>query len=564
MSASPTLTGTITAASISASANISASTGLFSGNVGIGTTSPGALLHIGSGYGVTSSMARLSVGYDTSRNPRGVLEWHDVSNTTGRIFTEYDGTMVSMVFGSLYNTAYNNNNLMIIRGNGRVGIGATAPDFNLVVGTPGSTTDATIQIGSSATTTGNLFFGDATGGGSNSFAGYIQYDHSGNSLRLGTNSTERVRVDSSGNVGIGNTTPGTDGGVTPRLAVATPANADKFVGIGYDNSGDYGFIHSIHRATAWKNLAIQAFGGNVGIGTTSPDATLQVVGTAFFGADGAYVGVGSPRVVFYNTANTETSTLWFQAGVGSSLAGFKPNDGTFYITNTYAGNALGTNGISISTGGNVGIGTASPDANLTVQGQASFNSGSLANPGIAARGDLNTGIYFPAADTIGFVEGGVEAMRLDASGRLGIGTTIPSRTLTVNGSTNITGSLDVTGAFTAQTKSFKIQHQVQTDKSLVYGVLEGPEHAVYARGRVSIGLTGTQTIYLPDEWEWLVDEDTITVQLTPIGSHQKLYVESTNSKYITIAIDGFFTKNINCYYLVHATRKDVAPLQTVQ
>jgi len=56
-----------------------------------------------------------------------------------------------------------------------------------------------LSIYSGASSTGNLFFKDS---GSN-FAGYVQYDHSDNSMRLGTSITERMRIDSSGNVGIG-------------------------------------------------------------------------------------------------------------------------------------------------------------------------------------------------------------------------------------------------------------------------------------------------------------------------------------------------------------------------
>ena len=47
----------------------------------------------------------------------------------------------------------------------------------------------------------------------------------------------------------------------------------------------------------------------------------------------------------------------------------------------------------------------------------------MSAPSISNDGDPNTGIYFPAADTIGFVEGGVESMRLDSSGNLGLGVT---------------------------------------------------------------------------------------------------------------------------------------------
>jgi hypothetical protein len=62
-----------------------------------------------------------------------------------------------------------------------------------------------------------------------------------------------------------------------------------------------------------------------------------------------------------------------------------------------------------------------------------FGIGSLALPSISFIGDPNTGIYSPAADTIAFVEGGVEAMRIDSSANVGIGTSSPTTKLDVNG-----------------------------------------------------------------------------------------------------------------------------------
>jgi hypothetical protein len=90
--------------------------------------------------------------------------------------------------------------------------------------------------------------------------------------------------------------------------------------------------------------------------------------------------------------------------------------------------------------------------------------------------------------------------------------------------------------------------------TLQYGVLEGPEHSVYVRGR----LTNNSTIILPDHWIGLVHEETITVNLTSIGKQQSLFVKNVNAT--TIEIDG--DENIDCYYTVFAERKDIEKLVT--
>jgi hypothetical protein len=64
---------------------------------------------------------------------------------------------------------------------------------------------------------------------------------------------------------------------------------------------------------------------------------------------------------------------------------------------------------------------------------ATLSAGSAAAPCITTTGDVNTGIFFPAADTIAFTEGGAESMRIDSSGQVGIGTASPTQKLDVAG-----------------------------------------------------------------------------------------------------------------------------------
>ena len=66
-------------------------------------------------------------------------------------------------------------------------------------------------------------------------------------------------------------------------------------------------------------------------------------------------------------------------------------------------------------------------------------------------------------------------------------------------------------------------------------------------------------IYLPQEWEWLVDEESITVQLQPIGDrHFHLNVVEFNNKEIHIMEAD--DKPIDCFYHVYGERKDINPL----
>lgn len=105
--------------------------------------------------------------------------------------------------------------------------------------------------------------------------------------------------------------------------------------------------------------------------------------------------------------------------------------------------STGTNQFLIRATGGVGIGTNSPATALTVAGQISANPGSAAVPGFTFSGDLNTGIYSPAADFLAISTNGVERMRATDFGNVGIGTTTPNNKLSVTGSADFSGNVGI-------------------------------------------------------------------------------------------------------------------------
>ena len=176
------------------------------------------------------------------------------------------------------------------------------------------------------------------------------------------------------------------------------------------------------------------------------------------------------------------------------------------------------------------------------------NGGNVHNQGSIALGRYNKHGVTDAFLTIG--DGKTDSLRRDL---------LVARTgsIELHGHFTQSGNVSITGKLEATQKSFVIPHPTKDNKKLVYGVLEGPEHAVYVRGRVK-----ENYIDLPEEWTGLVAEDSITVQLTPIGKHQNLFVDEISNTRIFIKNSNLLRSGIDAFYFIQGTRKDIEPLET--
>ena len=128
-----------------------------------------------------------------------------------------------------------------------------------------------------------------------------------------------------------------------------------------------------------------------------------------------------------------------------------------------------------------------------------------------------------------------------------VGSTIEKFMDFVTGAT----TLNKTFGIAVSKKSFDISHPTKENHSLRYVCLEGPSAEVYVRGK----LRGSNKIELPEYWKGLVDPDSITVTLTPIGTFQELFYEEVEWC-STIKVMNAAGGPVNCSYTVFAERKD--------
>lgn len=150
--------------------------------------------------------------------------------------------------------------------------------------------------------------------------------------------------------------------------------------------------------------------------STNINCTNTLAGGAKVTISTAGTGALSDAVLVFNNS-TATAVNWAVGCDGNDTKAFKISRNA----------TLGTNDALIIRSDNqrVGIGAtyATITAPLTVGGVAAFAAGTAPLPSIARSNDLDTGVYFPAADTVGITTGGAERVRISSSGNVGIGAT---------------------------------------------------------------------------------------------------------------------------------------------
>jgi hypothetical protein len=278
-------------------------------------------------------------------------------------------------------------------------------------------------------------------------------------------------VDSIANeVGIGTTIPTSNlhvigtANITSNLVVGG-AITENTNGVFYNVATQFDIGTAPNQIPLNQYLGTMAFqdAAGVSVGTLVASGNVSTANLNIVGAVNITNPVAAVDLINVNNHNIYgVGQLRFNdPGPGEGLQWDGGNIWTIYespndlITNSAGNLQFANNGVrrftlnssgSADFTGNVGIGTSNPTSNLHVIGTANVSSniivgaGSASAPSYTTAGDDNTGIFFPAADTIAFAEGGTESMRIDSQGRVSIGATSFNGIGSLRARRNITGS----------------------------------------------------------------------------------------------------------------------------
>ncbi len=407
------------------------------GNVGIGDTTPVAMLTVGNGdlFQVNSSGAIAAVtGITTSG---GYTQSGAGVNTLSGA-TTIGGTLTLSSAAS-----------------------AAAADSVLMINSSNQvtkTTRAELFAASGWSLTGNTLADSTTQflGSANAFP-----------VILRSNNTERMRITSSGNVGIGTNNPG------------APLQVGNYTQLTNDNTNEFAVLTAKTAVGGGQRVFVSATdfrlgtsvtaptlytaSGNVGIGTTTPQSRLDIA----VGSTAAPTYKGAVRVLGGSETaegGLEIQNSPFASGYGWRI--FGPDFGSGNVPLVVASrnnSAMWTERIRVTSDGKVGIGTTTPADRLEINnggilaGNAVNNfrikvSRTGANPSLLTIGAFtdSPAIEYDGAFGLRFLSGesGTEVMKITTAGNLGIGTTTPSTLLDVAGTFRATGASTIGGTLT--------------------------------------------------------------------------------------------------------------------
>ena len=440
------------------------------GNVGIGTTGPNAPLEVFKS-GDNVRVLKISTTPSTSGARYAELQFGlatDLTNNGSGIRGYWENYGVDHSTGLRFYTTNAANTLseaVTINNNGNVGIGTANPVTKLEVSGSGA---ITTKVTSSDNQAQLLLNGNTFGQLSNTTGDlYLTNASAAGNLILRTNSTEWARITSSGNVGIGTTTPDAKlsvvGEIKSTYFTATATNSTTTL-MGGLNVGSGALTYDwANNVTTIDNLQL----GNINFDTDAGMISwvdMPVTASATAGTVMSYTGQldGSPMFTVYGESDGAGGIQNRGVGVGTStpVAMFSVQGAAGSGALIDFASSTGTSLLRVTAPGNVGIGTANPLYKLEVAGTASATTLTLANAlapaygglgfnaSIVAKGGLITGT---GSGTFGLQTVGSDGLCLTASSTASSGVAWTSCASASGAITNLNGLTASSQTFSTST-----------------------------------------------------------------------------------------------------------------